>query len=65
MEIWIFFLDYMITPPKNPLPADIKSHPIERKRFMKYSLAQQAFGFSILNWGSNCLCPKLKPPPFF
>ncbi len=50
MKKWqygFFFLDYMITPLKNPLPAGIKSHPIERKRFMKYSLAQQGRIFVI------------------
>ena len=47
MAKWSFFLDYIITPPKNPLPANTKSHPIERKRFMKYSLAQQGRIFVI------------------
>ena len=44
MDFFFRLLDY---PLKNPLPADIKSHPIERKRFMKYSLAQQGRIFVI------------------
>jgi len=57
MDFFFRLYDY---PPNNPLPADIKSHHIERKRFVKYSLAQQAFGFLILNWSSNCLCPNAR-----
>jgi len=50
MKKWqngFFFRLYDSPPQKNPLPTDIKSHSIERKRFMKYSLAQQGRIFVI------------------